>query len=147
MQKIKQLFMTYRNGVVADTLRKAGLPHKVIFGLQLPQIVEIARSLAEDHGAGALDDLASRLWADSEVRESRILALRLASPGNITREKAIALAESIRSREEADLLVFYLLRHTEHLPAVAEHIASGESQLPSEGLDSYLLRVIQRNQA
>ena len=31
IRQIKHLFMTYRNGIVSDTLRKAGQPYAVIF--------------------------------------------------------------------------------------------------------------------
>ena len=43
LKDIKQQFFTYRNGMLADRLREAGDCHKVIFGLNLPQIVDIAR--------------------------------------------------------------------------------------------------------
>ena len=45
LQSIKKDFFVFRNGIVADTLRKAGMPHKVIFGLQIPQIAAIAKDL------------------------------------------------------------------------------------------------------
>ena len=37
-QEIKRRFFAMRNGIVADTIRKAGLQDKMIFGLNLPQI-------------------------------------------------------------------------------------------------------------
>ena len=42
LQQIKSRFMAMRNGIVADALRKGGMPHKVIFGLNVPQLSEIA---------------------------------------------------------------------------------------------------------
>lgn len=71
LQSIKKDFFVFRNGIVADTLRKAGMPHKVIFGLQIPQIAAIAKDLTPS------SELAEALWNDSEVRESRILATYL----------------------------------------------------------------------
>ena len=38
IKQIKHNFMAYRNGIVSDTLRKAGMPYNIIFGTQLPQI-------------------------------------------------------------------------------------------------------------
>ena len=38
LKEIKHQFMAFRNGIVADALRKAGYDYKVIFGLQLPQL-------------------------------------------------------------------------------------------------------------
>ncbi len=104
MKEIKHLFFTYRNGAVADTLRRYGDCHKVIFGLQIPQIAEIARGLEPSV------KLADSLWADTEVRESRLLATYLYPVDAITEEKAIELARSCRTQEEADMLVFRLLK-------------------------------------
>ena len=75
IKQIKHNFMAYRNGIVSDTLRKAGMPYNIIFGLQLPQIAAIAREY------GASDELADSLWKDSGVRESRLLACYLHDTG------------------------------------------------------------------
>lgn len=109
MQEIKKLFYTYRNGVVADTLRRFGYPHKVIFGLQVPQIAAIARELQFDTAADR-NATAEKLWADREVRESRLLACYLFDPQTITLDKALELACDTRSQEEADMLAFRLLK-------------------------------------
>ena len=78
MQEIKKLFMAYRNGIVADTLRSAGMNcYSVIFGLNLPQLSAIARQITETHDRDAFVSLADALWADKAVRESRLLALHL----------------------------------------------------------------------
>ena len=45
MQIIKRRFFAMRNGIIADTLRKAGLDYRMIFGLNLPQITDIAADL------------------------------------------------------------------------------------------------------
>ena len=42
MQLVKRRFFAMRNGIIADTLRSAGSPFKIIFGLNLPQIIDIA---------------------------------------------------------------------------------------------------------
>lgn len=96
--------MAYRNGIVADTLRKAGMPYKIIFGLQLPQLMEIARY------SDRSPLLAHTLWEDENVRESRLLACMIFSPEDISREEAENLSLSVKTVEEADILCFYLLR-------------------------------------
>ena len=68
LREIKQLFFTYRNGALADTLKGAGHPCAVVFGLMIPQIADIARQQTPSL------ELAQRLWDDTGVRESRILA-------------------------------------------------------------------------
>lgn len=105
MREIKQQFMAYRNGVIADTLRQAGWPHKVIFGLNLPQLTEIARSLPSPD-----IDLALKLWADREVRESRLLAPFLL-PRDLDADRLLELCADIRTREETDLMAFRHIRY------------------------------------
>lgn len=104
LQPIKKDFFVFRNGIVADTLRKAGMPHKVIFGLQIPQIAAIAKALTPS------SELAEALWNDSEVRESRILATYLFPVDEMSLEKAIWLLGSVRTQEESDMLAFRLLK-------------------------------------
>ena len=55
MQTVKRAFFAMRNGVIADTLRRAGSPFKIIFGLNLPQISEIAARTP--HTAGLAERL------------------------------------------------------------------------------------------
>ena len=123
MKKIKHLFFTYRNGAVADTLRRYGLPHKVIFGLEIPRISEIARGLKPS------EELATELWNDSEVRESRLLATYLFPIESMTRERALELASDCRTQEEADMLAFRLLKC---LPFAAELLQQLENESESE---------------
>lgn len=104
MKEIKHLFFTYRNGAVADTLRRYGMPYKVIFGLEIPRIAEIARGLEPSAG------LADKLWEDREVRESRILATYLFPVSETDIEKAVRLAADTRTQEEADMLAFRLFK-------------------------------------
>lgn len=117
LQPIKQEFMVYRNGIVADTLRKAGYPQGVIFGLNLPQLTMIARRLKE-HSAGELADTARELWADKNVRESRLLAAYLLDPDMSLSETA-AICADVRTPEEADLLAFRWLRYSPHAATLA----------------------------
>lgn len=104
IREIKHLFFTYRNGEIADTLRKAGMPYRMIFGLQIPQLADIARKF------GQSKELAEALWKDSEVRESRILATYIYPPEEVDMASAIALSHEIATREEADMMAFRLFR-------------------------------------
>lgn len=122
----KQMF-AFRNGIIADTLRRAGLPHEVIFGLNLPQIKEIATPLLEaEEGASdceqtaATHELALRLWADEKCREARLLACHLFDPARADEEFLLGIVGSLRSREEADVLRLRLLRKLPTNPAVEE---------------------------
>jgi hypothetical protein len=79
IKEIKHYFMTYRNGIVADTLRSAGMTcYRIIFGLNVPQLAEVSRRYQQSI------ELAQALWADKGVRESRLLAAYIFPPQEIT---------------------------------------------------------------
>lgn len=109
--QIRKLFYTYRNGIVADTLRSAGDSHRQIFGLQLPQISAIAREIGEGLNDGERMALASELWGEKDCRESRLLAPYLFPVSSLSTEDAAALLEDCRTHEETDILVFRCLRN------------------------------------
>lgn len=121
IKDIKQRFFALRNGIVADTLRKGGIPHKMIFGLQLPQISEIARE------AGASPGLARQLWNDADVRESRLLAPYIFPAEELSRQEALEMASSLRSREEADILAWKLLSRSPFAAEIADEIEADSS--------------------
>ena len=99
--KIKQRFFAFRNGLLADMLRRQGVSsHRTIFGLNVIQLREIAAETGCDH------ILALELWADSTVRESRLLAPMIAEP----KAETLGWLDEVQSAEEADLLCHSLLR-------------------------------------
>lgn len=123
-QAIKQKFLALRNGVIADTLRKAGMPYKVIFGLNVPQLAEIARGVTVDR-----EVLAEQLWGDRDVRESRLLACWLFDPAPMPELRARSLMENVQTREEADILAFRLLRRLPYAARLAEEMAADPRKL------------------
>lgn len=107
--------MAYRNGIVADTLRAAGMScYHIIFGLNVPQLAHIAGTLNADK------ELANALWADKTVRESRLLATYLFPPEQVSESEALTLMEQAQTQEEADMLTFRLLRRLPFMPALKE---------------------------
>lgn len=134
IRSIKSRFFALRNGILADQLRQAGVKSKTIFGLNVPQLAEIARSLTPS------DSLAEALWADRDVRESRILACYLFPKENVDIDRARTLIADVTSPEEADMLCFRLLKHLPFAPALAEEYAPSDSPL-----QSYLARSLTRH--
>lgn len=134
IKEIKHSFMAFRNGIISDTLRKAGMPYNIIFGLQLPQIAEIARNNDKNL------ELADALWQDSGVRESRLLACYLYPLAEVNEDKAYELASSVQTIEEADILSFRLLRNLAFADALANRLSSEDSQLIS-----YCGKALRRN--
>lgn len=93
-----------RNGIIADTLRKSGSPYRMIFGLNLPQIDEIAASVGKNA------PLAEALHADMATRESQLIAPMIMPEEAMTPEKALAWLMDAPSSEAADILCHRLLR-------------------------------------
>lgn len=120
LKDVKQRFFALRNGLLADMLRKQTAdPHRMIFGLNLPQLREIAAETGKDAV------LADALWADKDCRESRLLA-PMVCPFESLRFNWL---KEVRTEEEADILCHRLLRHQ---PGAAEAAAklADESEDP-----------------
>ena len=123
MQLVKQRFFAMRNGVVADTLRQAGCSYKIIFGLNLPQLREIAGVF------GFNRELAYDLWANTSTRESRLLAPMFIDASAFTFDDALEFVSGdFYSAEEIDLLCHSLLRKTSFVNRLIEIF--GDSHRP-----------------
>ena len=104
MQIVKRHFFAMRNGIIADTLRRAGSPYHIIFGLNLPQLVEIAA--VTPHSV----ELSDALHANSSTRCSRLMAPMIHPAVAMTEEKALQWMSDVLCAEEADILCHRLLR-------------------------------------
>ena len=97
LQAIKHRFYAMRNGIVADTLRRAGAEYRVIFGVNLPQLKEIASDIGYDAG------LARELWANVSTRESVLLAPMIMPAEEFTIDEARRWVASAPSVEAVDV--------------------------------------------
>lgn len=123
MQTIKRRMYAMRNGVVADTLRKAGSPFPVIFGLNLPQIVEIASETGKDR------EMSMRLWTNTTTRESMLLAPMLMPVEEFTIGEAFEWCAQIPAFEVADILCHRLLRHEPYALELVQQLIASESEM------------------
>lgn len=123
MQNVKRRFFAFRNGIIADTLRKAGDPHHIIFGLTLPQLKEIADVTGHDA------ELASALWNNVSTRESRLLAPMIMPADSFSRQTADKWVSEVVSPEEADILCHRLLRHTSYALDLIDVFSDSEKDL------------------
>lgn len=124
MQKVKRRLYAMRNGIVADTLRRGGHPCRMIFGLNLPQIAEVAAE------TGPSKALALELWADRRTRESLLLAPMLYPAGEMTRETALEWMSQVPAAEVGDILCHRLLRRlpfARELAREAYGVAGGDA--------------------
>lgn len=123
MQRAKRCMFSMRNGVVADALRKGGSPFQIIFGVNLPQLVEIASELP--HTA----QLATELWHNTTTRESMLIAPMLMPREQMTIELARAWIESVPCAEVADIFCHKLLRHLSYAPQLAQELLESETDM------------------
>ncbi len=123
LQQIKRRFFALRNGVIADTLRKGGSPFRIIFGLNVPQIADIARETGPD------EDLARALWNNTSTRESMLLAPMLMDPAAVTPERAAGMIDRSPCAEVTDMLCHRLLRHAPDAFQLACGLARSQSDM------------------
>ena len=122
LQAIRKEFFAFRNGIVADALRRVGDPHKVIMGCQLTDVIAIACHYEKSA------TLAQALWDDANHRECRMAAPLLYPVEEFDEKTALAWCQSIESTESADVLCHRLLRHLSYAPQLWETLR--ESQQP-----------------
>lgn len=131
LREVKQRFFAMRNGLLGDSLRKqCSLPHKLIFGLNIPQLKEIAAECGKDAS------LAEALWADSGCRESRLLAPMICP------DFRPQWLEETLSPEEADIICHSMLRRMEGAAALAITLASSPEPLVRYGAVRLILNLL-----
>lgn len=124
MQTVKRRFFAMRNGIIADTYRNAGSPFRIIFGLNLPQIVEIARDTEPSV------ELAEALWANTTTRESMLMAPMIMPRESFDEASAMRWLRAVPCAEVADVLCHRLLRHMPYAAGLAKKlVAEGASEI------------------
>lgn len=121
VQQIKKEFYAYRNGIVADTLRKHGDSHHYIMGCQLTDVMAVAANYE------CSMPLASKLWADIDHRECRIIAPMLCPPNDFNSEMAVSWCNSVENDEIADVLCHRLLRKLPYAVDLYKQLVNNES--------------------
>lgn len=120
LQLVKRRFFAMRNGVIADTLRKAGSPYKIIFGLNLPQISDIAME------TGKNETLARRLWANDSTRESMLMAPMIMPTEAMSMPESERWVEESPAVETTDILCHRLLRNLPYAYDLAKRLMADE---------------------
>lgn len=108
---IRKEFFAFRNGIVADRLRKAGDPHTMIMGCLLVDVTAIASRIGEGLEESTRAAVAQELWNDTHSRECRLAAPMLYPAPLMTAEEALQWCNDVESIEVADNLCHKLLRH------------------------------------
>ncbi len=123
MQSLKRRLFAMRNGAVAESLRRSGSPYRIIFGVNLPQLVEIARDFEGDA------TLAAQLWDNRSTRESMLLAPMIYPADKMDLATARAWAVSAPTPEVADILCHRLLKRLDFADSLADSLLDGPNDL------------------
>lgn len=118
-KQIRQEFFVFRNGMLADALKEAGDKHRMIFGLNLSQITDIAKRYQPDQ------NVAQELWCSTETRECRLIAPMLYPIDKFDKATALKWISEIENTEIADNICHKLLRYTDFAGELCIQPANG----------------------
>lgn len=122
IREIKSKFRLFMNGVISQSLREKGLQYRLIFGIELPRIKEIAAQYEPNH------ELAQALWKE-DIRECKILAAYLQPVESFYPEIADIWMEQIRNTELADYVCMALFRRLPYASQKAFQWMASENRM------------------
>ncbi len=136
LRDTRKQFYAYRNGIIADTLRRNGDPHKMIMGCQLTDVATIARGLEPGK------ELAQAFWQDRDSRECRMIAPMLYPPAEMEIDTALAWSLDVEDNEIADVLCHRLLRRLDCAQDLVKQLLSHEGRQARYTAYRLLLNII-----
>ena len=104
LRHIKRSLRGVMNGPVSASMRDKGLAYKVIFGVELPRLQQMAADLPHTY------ELAAALWKEN-IRECRLLAGMLMPTERMDADLATLWVEQMQYIEEAECTVLHLFSH------------------------------------
>ena len=122
VREIKGKLRLFMNGVLSQSLREKGLKYRLIFGVELPRLKEIAAGYEQSH------DLAQALWKE-DIRECKILAAYLQPTDSFAPELADFWMESISNTELADYVCMALFRRLPYASQKAFQWIASENRM------------------
>lgn len=130
VREIRKELFAFRNGIIADKLRKAGDPHTMIMGCLLVDITAIAQRIRESiSDENELAVIAQELWNDTNSRECRLAAPMLYPARLMTLALAKEWCNTIETVEIADNLCHKLLRHIKDAEDLMSQLITQENPL------------------
>lgn len=135
-KEIRKDFFSQRNGIVAETLKMVYGPDKLIYGLIVPQFIEMAKKYPHDIS------LALKLWDNNNIRENRLFALYILPPGEADYETAKKLINEVESKEQAEFLAFKILRN---IPDTFNMWEKLNNEMFSTDFSRYCMEMYKRN--
>ena len=122
VRQIKAQLRLFMNGVLSQSLREKGLKYRLIFGVELPRLKEIAAGYEPNH------DLAQALWKE-DIRECKILAAYLQPIETFDAELADFWMESVTNTELTDYLCMALFRRLPYASQKAFQWIASENRM------------------
>ena len=122
VREIKGKIRLFMNGVLSQSLREKGLKYRLIFGVELPRLKEIASGYEQNH------NLAQALWKE-DIRECKILAAYLQPTEPFAPELADFWMESINNTELADYVCMALFRRLPYASQKAFQWIASENRM------------------
>lgn len=122
VRQIKAQLRLFMNGVLSQSLREKGIKYRLIFGVELPRLKEIAAGYEQNH------DLAQALWKE-DIRECKILAAYLQPAESFDAELADFWMESIGNTELADYVCMALFRRLPYASQKAFQWIASENRM------------------
>jgi 3-methyladenine DNA glycosylase AlkD len=122
IREIKGKFRLFMNGVLSQSLREKGLQYRLIFGIELPRLREIATGYEPNH------ELAQALWKE-DIRECKILAAYLQPVESFYPEIADIWVEQIHNSELADYVCMALFRRLPYASQKAFQWMASENRM------------------
>lgn len=123
MQTLKRRFFAMRNGLLADQMRRAGSPFRIIFGLNIIQLNEIAADYGHD------PDFAATLWLNTTTRESMLLAPMLWHHNDFDYAGVMDLCSALPDPEVADMVCHRLLKRRTDAVLIIDALLASEQPL------------------
>lgn len=123
LQQVKRSFFALRNGAIGEIMRRQGAEYKIIFGLNIPQLVSIAKQTPHDA------QLAQKLWDNKTTRESQLLAPMIFPKEQFSIEIATQWINTISTTEVADILCHKLLKHMDYAIELAEGLINSKRSI------------------
>ena len=136
ISQIKKEFYRFRNGLLAESLKKLPDAKKIIFGLNVPQFMELSQKFPKDF------NLAMQLWMDKDCRESRLLSLYLLPVTLVDTDTAQKLILEVENAEEAEFLAFRILRKIKNAREIYSIITRAEEL---KGPPAYCITMFKKN--
>ncbi len=110
------------NGIASKTIRESGMGYRLVFGVELPRLRQIAHDFIVESEPTHAErrHLAIALWQE-DIRECRMLAIMLYPIEDFDREMAALWVERItpEQAELAQLMAMDLLCHEPYAPDLA----------------------------